>query len=199
MEEYIMTIMKRASIFMILAQALIQFRPNPSYEKYLKFLAGIMTVVILVIPVMELFHRDIAEQYEAYMDQYMERLQEASGQELSIAATPSQTYFYTLEEKIKTKLNNYASENGYCVESAEIWGISENGKMQEEDGYKIKLRLLPEKREISTVKVDKIKLQGENPDAEKIPADTAEEAALRKEMSDLLGIEEDKVEVEIVE
>ena len=48
MNDYLMEIMKRTSVFMILAQAVIHFRPNPSYEKYFKFLAGVMTIVILV-------------------------------------------------------------------------------------------------------------------------------------------------------
>ena len=32
MNDYLMEIMKRTSVFMILAQAVIHFRPNPSYE-----------------------------------------------------------------------------------------------------------------------------------------------------------------------
>ena len=78
MEDYLMSIMKRASIFMILSQALIHFRPNPSYEKYLKFLAGIMTTVILIIPVLEWSRSGITEQYSICLEQYRERLQEIS-------------------------------------------------------------------------------------------------------------------------
>lgn len=38
MEEYVMEIIRRTSVFLILAQAVVHFRPNPSYEKYFKFL-----------------------------------------------------------------------------------------------------------------------------------------------------------------
>ena len=53
MEEYVMEIIRRTSVFLILAQAVVHFRPNPSYEKYFKFLVGIMTIVIFLIPILE--------------------------------------------------------------------------------------------------------------------------------------------------
>lgn len=126
MEEYLLTIMKRASIFMILAQALIHFRPNPSYEKYFRFLTGIMTVVILVIPIMELFHSGIGGEYEASMKAYERKVREEmfseleSEQILASSASSEQLYLTEVEKEIKSKLNNYTEQEGFSVENVEI-------------------------------------------------------------------------------
>lgn len=40
----------RVGIFMICAQAILHFRPNGSYEKYLKFLVGVMVLMQLFAP-----------------------------------------------------------------------------------------------------------------------------------------------------
>ncbi len=45
----------RMGIFMICAQVLIHFRPNGSYEKYIKLLVGAMVLVQIFFPVMNLF------------------------------------------------------------------------------------------------------------------------------------------------
>lgn len=115
MEDYIMTVIKKASVFMILAQAFIQFRPSPSYEKYFKFLVGIMTTVILIVPILELFQKGTMEQYRKSMASYMEELQIISEQELPNAVSPDDTYFDVMNEEVKTKLNNSLSESGYTV------------------------------------------------------------------------------------
>ncbi len=45
----------RMGIFMICAQVLIHFRPNGSYEKYMKLLVSVMVLVQIFFPVMNLF------------------------------------------------------------------------------------------------------------------------------------------------
>lgn len=45
----------RTGIFMICAQAIVQFRPHESYEKYLKLLVGVMVLVQLFLPIGRLF------------------------------------------------------------------------------------------------------------------------------------------------
>ncbi len=199
-----MAIMKRASIFMILAQALIHFRPNPSYEKYVKFLAGIMTIVILVIPIMELFQDGAAERYDEYLLQYMERLQEISGEEAAadMDIEPSRTYIGMVEKEIKTKLNNYEFQDGYRVKSVEIQGILQDGNAAEEDCH-IKIVLTSGGNHIAEVKIDQIKLQettSENDDEQE--QDGQEEnkiSKLRQELAGLLGTDEDQLEVEVIE
>lgn len=45
----------RTGIFMICAQAIVQFRPNESYEKYLKLLVSVMILVQIFLPIGRLF------------------------------------------------------------------------------------------------------------------------------------------------
>lgn len=45
----------RVGIFMICAQAIVHFRPNESYEKYLKLLMSIMVLIQLFAPVCSFF------------------------------------------------------------------------------------------------------------------------------------------------
>jgi hypothetical protein len=45
----------RVGIFMICAQAVINFRPNASYEKYLKLLMGVMVLILILKPVINIF------------------------------------------------------------------------------------------------------------------------------------------------
>lgn len=197
MEDYIMTIMKRASIFMILSQALIHFRPNPSYEKYFKFLAGIMTVVILVIPVMELLRSGMMEQYQARMNEYTEYLEEISRQELAISMTPSQSYIRTMEEEMKKKLSGEMDTAEYEVSRVEITGVSGDGESVEED-CRVKISFVPSGTQIPVIEIEEIDLQDET-GAETAPEGSSRAQKLRKEAADLLGMEEDRVEVEICE
>lgn len=197
MEDYIMTIMKRASIFMILSQALIHFRPNPSYEKYFKFLAGIMTVVILVIPVMELLRSGMMEQYQARMNEYTEYLEEISRQELAISMTPSQSYIRTMEEEMEKKLSGEMDTAEYEVSRVEITGVSGDGESVEED-CRVKISFVPSGTQIPVIEIEEIDLQDET-GAETAPEGSSRAQKLRKEAADLLGMEEDRVEVEICE
>ncbi len=41
----------RVGIFMICAQAIVHFRPQPQYEKYLKLLVSVMVLIQLFLPV----------------------------------------------------------------------------------------------------------------------------------------------------
>lgn len=197
MEDYIMTIMKRASIFMILSQALIHFRPNPSYEKYFKFLAGIMTVVILVIPVMELLRSGMMEQYQARMNEYTEYLEEISEQELAISMTPSQSYIRTMEEEMEKKLSREMDTAEYEVSRVEIMGVSGDGESAEED-CRVKISFVPSGTQIPVIEIEEIDLQDET-GAETALEGSGRARKLRKEAADLLGMEEDRVEVEICE
>jgi len=196
MEDYIMTIMKRASVFMILSQAIIHFRPNPSYEKYLKFLAGIMTIVILIIPVMEWSRHGITEQYNACIDRYMERLQDISAQELAIDVTPSQSYLYQMGEEMKEQLSGYFGPEGWEIESVEI-EVTETGKIGEraEDDYRVKIKMTEESREVPAVNIDRIDISDDR-GGSAAAADNAKKEELRQRAAEVLGIDTERIEIQ---
>ncbi len=197
MDSYLMTVIKKASVFLILAQAVVHFRPNPSYEKYFKFLAGVMTVVILLIPVVEVFRGGIGQEYEACLAGFADSMDEISKQELSVDRVPSQTYLQEMGKEIKEKLNDFVIIEGYRAESAEISGIlAEDGK-QEQDECRIRVCFVPADTKVARIEVGQIQLQEASAD-EQEEIDDRERMA-QKWIAELLGVEEDRVEVEICE
>ena len=193
MEEYLLTVMKRASIFMVLAQAVIHFRPNPSYEKYFRFLVGIMTVVILAVPMMELTRSGIDAQYEESLKAYERKIEEALSSQPVDALIPRDLYLSEMEEEIKTKINNYTKQKGYSVNTVTIAWEEEGDVLS---GLQIALvrdgGSDPEKEEIAIKPVEIAPVASSKEalsEAEKLRGGIAQE----------LSIEEEKVEVKIVE
>ena len=72
----------RMGIFMICAQVLIHFRPNGSYEKYMKLLVSVMILAQLFFPVMNLFLEE-GQQMEDLVVQFQEQMEESRKEALS--------------------------------------------------------------------------------------------------------------------
>lgn len=72
----------RMGIFMICAQVLIHFRPNGSYEKYMKLLVSVMILAQLFFPVMNLFLEE-GRQMEDLVVQFQEQAEESRKEALS--------------------------------------------------------------------------------------------------------------------
>lgn len=194
MEEYVMEMIRRTSVFLILAQAVVHFRPNPSYEKYFKFLVGIMTIVMFLIPMLEFFQGGVQEQYRACMNVYMDKLADLSGEETELAMSPSGVYLEQMGEEIKAKLSDCAAAQGYCIQKAEILGISE--EQETADTYRIKVSVKAEAAGIVIPEVAEIRLGEERKsDAE----DSDRETAFQEAFADVLGVESGRLEVEIIE
>lgn len=188
MEDYIMTVIKRASIFMILAQAFMHFRPSSSYEKYFKFLIGIMTTVILIVPIMELLQKGTIQKYEQQMSFYIDEMKQASGQELPPVTTPDRAYFTSIEEEIKAKLNNSIVMEGYELKIIEFQDVNA-------ETMKMKIRFVPEGLKGEGIQIEKI----QRIELEETAAETEQEKVLRAEIAKVLEMQEEYVEVEIVE
>lgn len=201
MERSLYEILQRAAVFLVLAQALIELRPAAGYEKYLKFLAGIMTVVILFFPLGEwlqgkrfLSYEELERQWQASASEISRQVNDISGLGDAVE-TPQDTYLSTINDEIKIKLNKIANEKGYHVKSAQIREIPGiNGKDEEEE-FMLEVLLNPDYSVISTIKVDKIKLEGESEDRERSETETE----LAKVMAEALGMAEERMEVRIVE
>ena len=194
MEEYVMEIIRRTSVFLILAQAVVHFRPNPSYEKYFKFLVGIMTIVIFLITILEIFQGGVREQYMACMKVYTEKLTELSGEEAELAMSPSDTYLEQMGEEIKAKLSDCAAEQGYRIQKAEILGVSEQQEMA--DAYRLKIYVTSKETEIILPEVEEVRLGEER---ERDTEDRSKEMAFQAAFAEVLGVEDGRLEVEIIE
>lgn len=185
MEDYIMTIIKRVSVFMILAQVFIHFRPSPVYEKYFKFLIGIMTTIMLVLPVTELFCEGSMERYQQQMTYYINELEQRSANELPDFVSPDASYLTSIEQEVKSRLNKSLSRDGYIVEEIEL----------QEKEMKVKAYLRASQNAASTIYIEKVeKIQLEETERE-----TRSEKELRLEIAKILELEEESVEVEIIE
>lgn len=66
----------RTGIFMICAQAIVQFRPNESYEKYLKLLVSVMVLVQLFLPIGRLFTGSGKLEADALLASFRENLEQ---------------------------------------------------------------------------------------------------------------------------
>lgn len=64
----------RVGIFMICAQAIVHFRPNESYEKYLKLLMSIMVLMQLFVPIGSFFFGGGGVNATEFMEQFEKEL-----------------------------------------------------------------------------------------------------------------------------
>lgn len=190
-------IMKRASIFMILAQTLIYFRPNESYEKYLKLLVHIMLFVVLFFPLVELLNQDIGTRMQESLSVYtkqMEQLMYGAKMELTLE---EDHYLSTIEEEIKTKLNNSAENTDYMVERAVIKEISGEGTRTAVNSITLLLIVKPRTGAISTIQVDQITWENGTAESTKKGNQTKEERRLADQYARLLGMSQYSLEVVI--
>lgn len=71
----------RTGIFMICAQAIVHFRPQESYEKYLKLLVSVMVLIQLFLPLGSFFAgirgEAAAEQLESFRQSLEQSMEEA--------------------------------------------------------------------------------------------------------------------------
>ena len=65
----------RIGIFMICAQAIVHFRPEEAYEKYLKLLVGSMILIQLFLPVGRLLFRGEGQELVLKSEEFMEELE----------------------------------------------------------------------------------------------------------------------------
>lgn len=64
-------------IFMICAQAIIHFKPDKSYGKYLKMLVSVMILIQIFAPISSLFTKNTMEDVQTSVELFEERLEES--------------------------------------------------------------------------------------------------------------------------
>ncbi|MBQ7766966.1 MAG: stage III sporulation protein AF [Lachnospiraceae bacterium] len=70
MFDNVLEIIRKAGIFMILAQTILHLCVNESYEKYIKMLVGLITAILLIFPIFELIKEDGFQDFEQYRSEY---------------------------------------------------------------------------------------------------------------------------------
>lgn len=75
MQSYLMKTICRTGIFIICAQVLVHFRPNASYEKYMKMLVSSMILLQLLMPISGFFAGDKTQSLAARVEWFEEQLE----------------------------------------------------------------------------------------------------------------------------
>ncbi len=97
MFDNILEIVKKAGIFLILAQTLLHLCVSDTFEKYIKMLVGIVTIMLLIFPVLSFFREDTFQYFDEYRQTYEEKI---FGQEVDF------------EQIRDTKWNGYLNAEG---------------------------------------------------------------------------------------
>ena len=96
----------RIGIFMICAQAVVHFRPQAAYEKYLKLLVSAMVLIQLFLPVSRLLFHGSGEELEKETQAFLEGLEE----ELSAAESRAYETDALLEQMTLEEIRRRAEE-----------------------------------------------------------------------------------------
>ena len=70
MFEHVLEIIKKAGIFLILAQTVLHLCVSDAYEKYLKMIVGLITAIMLLLPIVDLIREDGLETFDTYREKY---------------------------------------------------------------------------------------------------------------------------------
>ena len=70
MFEHVLEIIKKAGIFLILAQTVLHLSVSEVYEKYLKMVVGLITAIMLLLPIINFVREDGLESFDKYREKY---------------------------------------------------------------------------------------------------------------------------------
>ncbi len=101
----------KIGIFMICARAIIQFRPREVYEKYLRFLAGIMILIQLFLPVGKLLLGKDGGQAGEMLGQFRQELEQGMEEAAERAAEADAILEHMTLEEVRKQLEAAGGEN----------------------------------------------------------------------------------------
>lgn len=74
MFDEVLEIIKKAGIFLVLAQTVLQLCSGDSYEKYIRMIVGLISAMLLFLPVVEMIRTDGFQSFEEYRLLYEKEL-----------------------------------------------------------------------------------------------------------------------------
>lgn len=186
MGDNLLDVMKQACVFAVIAQMILYFRPNESYEKYLRLLAGLMLIAIIGIPLLETWKFSKQGAFQEKIEDYQEEINDIyqhmydSGYLLEEAASQAefmQEDRMVWKEEIKQRINNAPELKGYEVK--------EVGFLESENTDEIIIEIGLKKETSGEIQV-------------KIREDAEEgEEKLRLLLAQVLGIDQERVRLEV--
>ena len=116
----LVTLIKRIGIFMIAAQAVLHFAPGQKYEKYIKLIISILILLQFVTPLAGIISRTETDWSGKLAE--MEALfgEEGLTGENKTVSTAADVMVESLENEIKSRLNDEISGEGYVVSNVQV-------------------------------------------------------------------------------
>lgn len=118
--EAILVWVKSGLLFGILASVILMLSPNKTYEKHISMVVGLLFILVMLHPVMELFHLD-RDTYTSYIRNF---LMIETG-EKGISAENLEYY----EETVAYQLEAALRENGYALKKVNV-STREDGEVE---------------------------------------------------------------------
>lgn len=184
---------RKIGLFMIAAQAVIQFAPGKQYEKYIKLVSSVIILFLFMRPFVS-GQADLEEQWQSGMEQAIEKFEQEtlwqSGEQ-----NVSHKMLEQLETEIKSRLNENISNELYYVNSVKLYFEEETNTVlegYEPQFYKIEIEMTKKDAEVAgSVLVEEIVIGKETG-----KEDAPEQAYRYQEIfAGILGIKPEKVEV----
>ncbi len=128
MGSYVMETICRTGVFIICAQVLVHFRPNASYEKYMKMLVSTMILLQMFLPVSNFFTGEGENSLAARVEQFEEQMNESMS---GVAFEQGEEVLgqLTLEE-VRSRVANLENSDAYSEENGEEVQIAPVEKIQ---------------------------------------------------------------------
>lgn len=153
----------QVGIFMVCAQSVVHFRPNGSYEKYVKLLVSIMILIQVFLPVMSFFTGgmdQLMERTDWYRRQLAGGLDQSKELEEEVAEHLEKMTLEELRKRIEE--SRMAERNDTGEEGREeAFGEDLGEELQKEGSEKEEKRIRIDKIEIS------LEEEGEDADGER--------------------------------
>lgn len=99
-------------IFVVCAQAIVHFRPDKSYEKYMKLLVSVMILVQIFQPIGSLFRGGGQEEFWDRMHRFQEQLEQGMEQAQGEAARSEELLEEMTLQQVQERLEEFSSEDG---------------------------------------------------------------------------------------
>ena len=131
----------RIGIFMICAQAIVHFRPEESYEKYLKLLVSAMVLIQLFLPIGRLLFHGDSEELAVKSEAFLKGLEEEiSAAEREAYETDALLRQMTLEE-VRRRIEEAQAADPLVPGAGEGEGVSDPANIERVEVEEIRVRL----------------------------------------------------------
>lgn len=119
--DAILSWVKNGLLFTVMASIVLLLTPNKSYMKHISLVIGLLFILVMVHPIMELFHLD-SKTYASYIEKFLmlEGTQDSFSEE----------HINMYEESVNIQLFAAFNENGYDIEKVTV-EVDEEGNVSE--------------------------------------------------------------------